>query len=105
MSFMSLYFVMTSASPDLRSLTLPAELLENVVSDCVRAHCPDLTWLAGFTLPGRAGYLDIVDAPYSDAALRLAVILRERGYARVELRPAAQSLRAPAVQQAMAANA
>lgn len=87
---MGLFFLLSTRSPGVPERDLPPEMLERQVAECVRTRCPDVTWLANFRLPGQAGCLDVVEAPYGDAALRLAVLIRSRGHTRVELHAAAE---------------
>ena len=88
---MAMYFLLTRLAPDAWEHAYAYETLEHQVADCVRVHCPELTWIATFAMRGRESYLDIVEAPYGDAALRLAVLIRNHGLSRVELHLAATS--------------
>lgn len=85
---MGVYFLFTRLSSDAWARTHALESLKHQVADCVRGYCPELTWVANFRVPGRESYLDVVEAPYGDAALRLAVLIRNRGFSHVDLQAA-----------------
>lgn len=89
---MSLYFLFTRPAPAAWANARSLAPLQHQVADCVRVHCPELTWVANFRMPGRESYLDLVEAPYGDAVLRLAVLIRQHGFSQVEMQPAINGL-------------
>jgi uncharacterized protein with GYD domain len=87
---MGIYILLTRPSPDALHQPKSFETLERHVADRVREHCPDVRWLANYALLGPWDYLDIVEAPDTEAAMRLAVLVRSHGHATTELWPAVE---------------
>ena len=54
----------------------------------VRASCPDVKWLAHYSLLGPYDFMDIYDAPDVDTAHRVSVVSRSEGALVAESWPA-----------------
>jgi len=85
---MATFILLTRLSPDALHQPKSFETLERHVADRVRDHCPEVKWLANYVLLGPWDYLDIIEAPDTAAALRVAVLVRSHGHANTELWPA-----------------
>jgi uncharacterized protein with GYD domain len=76
--------MLTRLSPE--ALTRPeavSELNKNV-EDRVKKECPSVKWLANYAVLGPCDYLDIFDAPDTEAATKVALLVRSFGHATTE---------------------
>jgi uncharacterized protein with GYD domain len=81
---MSTYMMLTRLAPEaLRTPGLVADLNKQV-EEHVRRECPAVKWLANYAVLGPCDYVDIFEAPDSDAATRIALIVRSFGHATTE---------------------
>lgn len=81
---MPTYVMLTRLSPE--ALTRPeavSELNKNV-EDRVKKECPSVKWLANYAVLGPCDYLDIFDAPDTEAATKVALLVRSFGHATTE---------------------
>lgn len=58
------------------------------ISAKVAEECPDVRWIANYTILGPYDYLDIFEAPDNEVAARVALIVRSIGGATTEIWPA-----------------
>jgi uncharacterized protein with GYD domain len=76
--------MLTRLSPD--ALTRPdavSELNKNV-EDRIKKECPGVKWLANYAVLGPCDYLDIFDAPDTESATKVALLVRSFGHATTE---------------------
>jgi uncharacterized protein with GYD domain len=64
------------------------EYLEGEVMNRVREEVPEIRWLQNFAVCGPYDYIDVLDAPSLEAAIRASVLIRTYGHAHTELWPA-----------------
>jgi uncharacterized protein with GYD domain len=76
--------MLTRLSPE--ALTRPdavSELNKNV-EDRIKKECPAVKWLANYAVLGACDYLDIFDAPDTEIATKVALLVRSLGHASTE---------------------
>jgi len=76
--------MLTKLSPE--ALTRPGAVAElnKKVEERVRLECPGVKWIANYAVLGSCDYLDIFDAPDTDTATRVALLVRSFGHATTE---------------------
>lgn len=81
---MAIYAMLTRLSPE--ALTKPGSVVElnRTVEDRIKKECPGVTWLANYAVLGPCDYLDIFEAPDSDTATKVALLVRSLGHATTE---------------------
>jgi uncharacterized protein with GYD domain len=81
---MATYVMLTRLSPE--ALTTPGavEELNKKVEDRIRAECPGVKWLANYAVLGPCDYLDLFEAPDTDTATRVSLLIRSLGHATTE---------------------
>lgn len=85
---MATYVLLTRLSPDAIKEPSTFEELGRQVIAKLEQDCPDVKWLASYSVPGPYDYLDIFEAPDNEAATRVAVVIRSFGHATTETWPA-----------------
>lgn len=78
---MDTYVMMTHLSPE--ALTKPelVEELNRLVQDRIEHECPDVKWISNYAVLGPCDYLDIFEAPDSDTAAKVSLLVRSLGHA------------------------
>jgi uncharacterized protein with GYD domain len=78
------YMMLTRLSPE--ALTRPGSVadLNQKVEDRIRQECPGVKWIANYAVLGPCDYVDIFEAPDTDAATRVALLVRSFGHATTE---------------------
>ncbi len=81
---MATYVMLTRLSPE--ALTTPGavEELNKKVEDRIRAECAGVKWLANYAVLGPCDYLDLFEAPDTDTATRVSLLIRSFGHATTE---------------------
>lgn len=81
---MAIYAMLTRLSPE--ALTRPESVAElnRQVADRIKQGCPDVKWLANYSVLGPCDYLDIFEAPDSETATKVALLVRSFGHATTE---------------------
>ncbi|OGO50330.1 MAG: GYD family protein [Chloroflexi bacterium RBG_16_68_14] len=81
---MATYVLLTRLSPE--ALTGPESVggLNRQVEDRIKQQCPAVRWLSNYALLGPYDYLDIFEAPDSDTASQVALLIRSFGHATTE---------------------
>ena len=59
---MSTFLLLTRLSPESLHQPKSVETLEHHVAGQVRAHCPDVQWIASYAVLGPWDYVDVIDA-------------------------------------------
>jgi uncharacterized protein with GYD domain len=81
---MAVYAMLTRLSPE--ALTRPESVAElnRQVADRIKQECPDVKWLANYAVLGPCDYLDVFEAPDSETATKVALLVRSFGHATTE---------------------
>jgi uncharacterized protein with GYD domain len=81
---MAMYVMLTRLSPE--ALTAPGavEELNQKVEDRIRTECPGVKWVANYAVLGRCDYLDLFEAPDTDTATKVSLLIRSLGHATTE---------------------
>lgn len=81
---MATYVLLTRLSPE--ALTKPEAVVElnSQVESRIKEKCPEVKWLANYSVLGPYDYLDIFEAPNSESATKVALIVRSFGHAVTE---------------------
>jgi uncharacterized protein with GYD domain len=84
MKIMDTYMMMTRLSPE--ALTKPEAVgkLNELVESRIRRECPEVKWVANYAVLGSCDYVDIFEAPSSEAATKVALLVRSLGHATTE---------------------
>ena len=82
---MATYVMLTRVSPE--AVADPGQLaaLGDLVAERLKAECPEVRWLASYAVLGPHDYVDIFEAPDTEAAARAALIVRSVGRATTEV--------------------
>ncbi len=78
------YVMLTRLSP--QALTRPESVAElnREVEDKIKEECSGVRWIANYAVLGPCDYLDIFEAPDSDTATKVALLVRSFGHATTE---------------------
>lgn len=81
---MAIYILLTRLSPE--ALVRPESVtkLNDKVEERIKKECPKLKWIANYAILGPYDYLDIFEAPDSETATKVALIIRSLGHATTE---------------------
>jgi uncharacterized protein with GYD domain len=81
---MGIYVMLTKLSPE--ALTKPDAVttLNKQVEERIKKECPGVKWLANYAVLGPCDYLDIFEAPDTDAATKVALLVRSFGHGTTE---------------------
>jgi uncharacterized protein with GYD domain len=81
---MTTYVMLTKLSPE--ALTRPDAVAElnQQLEQHIKQECPGVKWLANYAVLGPYDYLDIFDAPDSETATKVALLVRSFGHATTE---------------------
>jgi uncharacterized protein with GYD domain len=76
--------MLTRLSPE--ALTRPGAVrdLNKKVEERIRRECPGVKWIANYAVLGRCDYLDVFEAPDTDSATKVALLIRSFGHATTE---------------------
>lgn len=81
---MDTYMMMTRLSPDALTKPETVEKLNREVEKRIRTECPGVKWVANYAVLGPCDYIDIFEAPSSDAATKVSLLVRSFGHATTE---------------------
>lgn len=81
---MAIYIMQTRLSPE--ALTRPQSVadLNARVEARIKQDCPTVKWLANYAVLGPCDYLDVFEAPDTETATKVALIVRSFGHATTE---------------------
>ncbi|HXG52834.1 MAG TPA: GYD domain-containing protein [candidate division Zixibacteria bacterium] len=81
---MATYIMLTRLSPE--ALKLPGSVAElnKQAEERIKKECPGVKWLANYAVLGPCDYLDIFEAPDSETATKVALLIRSFGHATTE---------------------
>ena len=102
---MATYVMLTRVSPE--AAPSPRHLVElgDRVAERLKVECPEVRWLASYAVLGPYDYVDVFEAPDTEAAARAALIVRAVGRATTEVWAAVPWERFRNLARAAAANA
>jgi uncharacterized protein with GYD domain len=81
---MSIYVMLTRLSPDALHHPDSVSKLNKHVSEQIADQCPDVKWISNYAVLGGCDYLDIFEAPDTDTATRVSLLVRSLGHATTE---------------------
>ncbi len=81
---MATYVMLTKLSPEAVKDPHSIEELGREVVEKLKSKCPQVKWLASYSLLGPYDYLDILEAPDERSASQAALIVRSFGHATTE---------------------
>ena len=81
---MATYVMLTRLSPEALARPQAVEDLNRRVEDHIKKDCPEIKWLANYAVLGPCDYLDIFEAPDSQAATKVSLLVRSCSHATTE---------------------
>lgn len=81
---MAIYVMLTRLSPEALARPESVAELNRQVEDRIKQQCPSVKWLANYAVSGPCDYLDILEAPDTDTATKVALLVRSLGHATTE---------------------
>jgi uncharacterized protein with GYD domain len=81
---MATYILLTRLAPEAVSDPKFIEILERKVTDRIHKQCPEVKWISSYSVLGPYDYVDIFEAPDSEAATKVALIIRSFGLGTTE---------------------
>jgi uncharacterized protein with GYD domain len=81
---MDTYMMMTRLSAEALTKPEAVEALNRQVEDRIKTECPEVKWIANYAVLGPCDYIDIFEAPSSEAATRVSLLVRSFGHATTE---------------------
>jgi uncharacterized protein with GYD domain len=81
---MAVYVMLTRLAPEV--LTKPGQVAElnRRAEERIKRECPGVKWLANYAVLGPCDYLDIFEAPDTDTATKVALLIRSFGHGTTE---------------------
>lgn len=87
---MSLFILLTRLVSEEVKPSFTVGKKEKLVVEKIRKACPKVKWVADYAVLGPYDYLDIFEAPDTETAMKVAVIVRQVAGAHTEIWPATQ---------------
>ena len=81
---MSTYIMLTRLSPEALKKAESVGDLNKQAEERIKRECPGVKWLANYAVLGPCDYVDIFEAPDSEAATKVALLIRSFGHATTE---------------------
>ncbi|RMH37201.1 MAG: GYD domain-containing protein [Nitrospirae bacterium] len=81
---MAIYVMLTRLSPEALTSPQAVEELNAKVEARIKTECPNVRWLGNYAVLGPCDYLDIFEAPDSETATKVALLVRSLGHATTE---------------------
>jgi uncharacterized protein with GYD domain len=82
---MGTYVMLTRVSPEAAPDPGQLAVLGERVTERLKVECPEVHWLASYAVLGPHDYVDVFEAPDTEAAARVALIVRAVGRATTEV--------------------
>ena len=81
---MATYAMLTRLSPE--ALARPESVvdLNDQVEARIKSECPEVKWVANYSVLGPCDYLDIFEAPDAETATKVTLLVRSVGHATTE---------------------
>jgi uncharacterized protein with GYD domain len=84
---MATFVMLTRLAPGAAPSPLGFEHLERHVMERIEKECPDVKWISSYAAAGRYDYLDIFEAPDTENAMRVGILMRAVDFATTEIMP------------------
>jgi len=81
---MPTYAMLTKLAPEALNRPETVTELNKQVEDRIRRECPTVKWIGNYAILGACDYLDIFEAPDSDTATKVSLLVRSFGHATTE---------------------
>ena len=81
---MPTYAMLTKLAPEALNRPETVTELNKQVEDRIRRECPTVKWISNYSILGACDYLDIFEAPDSDTATKVSLLVRSFGHATTE---------------------
>ena len=81
---MGTYMMMTRLSPEALQNPEAVDTLNHAVEERIEKECPSVKWLANYAVLGPCDYIDIFEAPDSETATKVSLLVRSLGHATTE---------------------
>lgn len=81
---MSTYVMLTKLSPEAVKEPRAFEELGKEVTEEIKVNCPNVKWIGSYATLGPYDYVDIFEAPDSQEAAKVALVIRTFGHAVTE---------------------
>ncbi len=81
---MATYVMLTRLSPEALSRPESVTYLNREVEDRVKQECSSVKWIINYAVLGPCDYLDIFEAPDTETATKVALLVRSFGQATTE---------------------
>lgn len=81
---MTRFVMLTRLSPEALKKPESVSELNRQVEDRIKKECPGVKWIANYAVLGPCDYLDVFEAPDTDTATKVALLVRSFGHATTE---------------------
>lgn len=81
---MGTFVMLTRLSPEALKKPEAVAQLNREVEERIKKDCPGVTWVANYAVLGPCDYLDIFDAPDTETATKVALLVRSFGHGTTE---------------------
>ncbi len=81
---MATYVMLTRLSPEALARPESVVALNKQVAQRIKRECPKVKWAANYAVLGGCDYLDIFEAPDSETATKVSLLVRSFGHATTE---------------------
>lgn len=81
---MGTFVMLTRLSPEALKKPEAVAQLNREVEERIKKDCPGVKWVANYAVLGPCDYLDIFDAPDTETATKVALLVRSFGHGTTE---------------------